>query len=179
VEFIGKIAEVLCFEERIAGYIIHSDFEVYEIAIDPCYKYIDFLSALDKKNIIKNYSFLLPRLHPLEAELISEDFTISHRQCAFGGHMIRIVNTEYLINNLNRRFLDFINKFNISDFSMDTNYIVAKMSNNKCIIKIKVALDGYIAACLLLGADSPSFEGNYYQAIFDLKPYNILLADQC
>jgi len=79
------------------GYIIHSGLKVHEIATQYSADFPAAILALFDNELGKNDTCQLsvsPE-HAGFSYLSGSDLTVSHRECRFGGHMVRILNTPF------------------------------------------------------------------------------------
>ena len=87
--------EVLIKDKKFYGYIIRNNNHIYEIGILP----ITDLNIL-LRTIKLNYQtieFDMIQNHPILKNIDKIDFTFKFRQCPYGGHMLKIINTHKLV----------------------------------------------------------------------------------
>lgn len=81
--------------ELVIAYAVHDGKGlVYEIGIKPNFDWCvrSFFKAISPSN--ENVSLHIPPTHPILVRLAGADVTNSLRECSFGGHMVRILNSE-------------------------------------------------------------------------------------
>lgn len=167
--------DVLWLDETIVGYVIYSESTIFECAADSGVYYLDLL-----KSIQVNYPAMdkielhASEKHPIVKELDYVDFTISIRQCSYGGHMARVINPDRLIKILEQE-LDAVFSNAVVDnisFSIDGVDIISQ--NGKTSICINSSPYDYRTTCLLMGAKQLSMSYPY----FSFPSFNIPLLDQ-
>ncbi len=164
--------------EKIKGYIIHSGSEIYEVATDA-----DLLSSVLLNEFAVKFSFSSITIHcspkhPFVNELKDIDFSMTKRQCNFGGHMIRIIDykalEKKLINEFNTRF----ERLGILDYEEEVKGICSLKYHNKQItFRLIESPWTFNSTCLLLGADYLSSDQKTL-SIFESHPFNLPLFDQ-
>lgn len=81
---------------RIEGYAIFEGKLVYEFAALDGVSGLQMLAQLGRQLGAAELSVKCSREHPLVRELQGLDFSITQRQCLYGGHMVRIINPKVL-----------------------------------------------------------------------------------
>lgn len=162
--------------EEVIGYIIFSETQVFEFALRKGVSAIEVLTNLfSHSKITINAS----EKHPLFAELKKLDFTISTRECSYGGHMIRVIDflkmKKCLEEELVVKFQDLSLK-NCKSYFSASRAISVKINNAEVKCFVKGDKFNFEDTCLLMGA-------KYLSCNPDIKnlhseSFNIPLYDQ-
>ena len=83
-----------CFtlNNQVIGYTLSVGSSIYEIAVLDGAYYLSVLGSLKKKYDLPDiYCIHASEKHPFLGELVNSDFTVSRRQCNYGGHMVRLI----------------------------------------------------------------------------------------
>lgn len=85
-------------DAALLGYAILNRTEIEEFASSESISKLKLLRHIAATYSLPNLSINCAPNHPLVSELASLDFSIALRQCVYGGHMVRIINPEALLN---------------------------------------------------------------------------------
>ena len=83
-------------KDKPIGYAILSGNEIFEIAGTTNMPYLNFLFGMSKKYSIYTFSINASLAHPIANEINNFDYSITQRQCSFGGHMACIIDKNIL-----------------------------------------------------------------------------------
>lgn len=159
---LGLNTQAIMKNKHLQGYIIFDKKRVYEIALIDKTNYLDVLSELALVNKIdKEININCSLEHPINLWTNNIDYSISMRQCNFGGHMVRINDWKYLKKNLSHQ-IDKRLKM-LSSIKNDVNLIDMQDIN-------------YENASLLLTSNILSSSNYSRDSLF--KSFNIPLMDQ-
>ena len=86
------------------GYIIYNQDHVYEVCL-LSNNYLNLIKIIFDQNCYEKLIFHIPKDHGLVREISMLDFTISERQCLYGGHMAKINNEKNLSLKINEENL--------------------------------------------------------------------------
>jgi predicted acetyltransferase len=164
-------------QDFVAGYAIYSGSEIYEIASAVGTSYLDLLSSLELKYSLNNFTIHASEHHPIVNELCHLDFSISNRQCSYGGHMVRVVDVDHLSDILRQDLQDYFVGAQSSEHALRTKDIDIEWLNGTVSINLNTSALSYENTCHLLGARYFSIEPGVQQFI-NLKPFNVPVIDQ-
>ena len=148
--------------KKICGYVIYDKNNIFEIALNDNVNYLDVISQLVYQNKInKNLSIHCSLDHPINFYTKNIDYSITNRQCKYGGHMIRINDLIYLKKN-------FLKQVEMN------NKVIEKFKTE--IMKLEFKNLNYENLSLLAFSNILS-NSKYSQQSFS-KSFNIPLMDQ-
>lgn len=81
-----------CSSEQIHAYAILRNQDIIEIAGHPSIPLLPVVRCIGKHLGAPSLVLHIPPQHRLISELESIDFTVSLRQCSYGGHMVKVIN---------------------------------------------------------------------------------------
>jgi|GEM_PF-5462689 len=87
----------------LCGYVIFSGCDLYEVAVSEDASYIELLCYLKDKYSLGNVSIYCAPQHPIVYSLAAFDYSITLRQCNYGGHMVRVIDYKYLLRLLQEK----------------------------------------------------------------------------
>lgn len=169
-----KIQDVVC------GYIIFSGSEVYEIASKANLSYLNLLQHLGESYSLTNININInsSSQHPIVDEFHLVDFTVIQRQCVYGGHMVRIINSDILLKILEKELHDFFTKINSKGYFEVTEDYEINFTEGKVSVTLNSSAFGYKNTFNLMNV---SYLSTTQSALSILKPnsFNISIIDQC
>jgi predicted GNAT family N-acyltransferase len=102
---LGVKISVVEFDAQRCGYVMHKNSEIYELAFNKLITPIEMLGALCSLGGDLPLVLHVEKSHRVVPALESVDVTISQRQCSYGGHMIRVLRHERVLEMLRERVL--------------------------------------------------------------------------
>jgi predicted acetyltransferase len=163
---------------KINGYVIYSGNHLYEFATAPHVSSVDLLKVLGKKNNLNEMMLFASKAHPIVNEIVEFDFSISQRQCNFGGHMVRVIQKDVLVACI-------IDELKEQCAHVDKTQHIEKHGDALIDIqqdKINVTLNGspysYQNTSFLMGSETLSTVTTHRPSIYKPNAFNILLMDQ-
>jgi len=99
--------KAIIYNDVLCGYCIYKENVIYEIAFNSFINVKDVLSLFDQKSKVKIW---VDPHHSIVDQLQSFDYTVHHRNCIFGGHMLKILNKQ-----IGKSLQDVYDFFNIKD----------------------------------------------------------------
>ena len=85
-------------DATLLGYAILNRTEIEEFASSKDVSKLELLRHVMTTHSLTNLTINCAPNHPLVSELAPLDFSITLRQCIYGGHMVRIINPEALLS---------------------------------------------------------------------------------
>lgn len=167
--------DVLWLGETIVGYVIYSEATIFECAADNGVNYIDLLKSIQVNYpALDKFELHSSNIHPIVKELDHVDFTISTRQCSYGGHMARVINPDRLIKILEQELDEVFSNSIVDNFSFSIDGVDILSQKGKTSICINSSPYDYRTTCLLMGAKQLTMNYPY----FSFPSFNIPLLDQ-
>lgn len=163
---------------RISGYVIFSGSELYEFATARNSSYVEFIHVLGESYSIKEMTLHCSIEHPISCELQGMDFSLTQRQCNYGGHMVRVINEAVLLKELEKDIQDSIGSIGIEGHKEVLGDALINFTNGKVEITLKNTPYSYKNTCLLMGADFLSM-GLGRDSAYKPRSFNVSLFDQC
>ena len=95
------------FNGTAVGYVLAGETKILEIAVNDSISGIDLIHFLMNENLVPDTDNkleieILPQ-HGLIPSLRNLDIVFQYRECTYGGHMAKILNTESVISKLTKR----------------------------------------------------------------------------
>jgi predicted acetyltransferase len=177
ISFIGCKISLLMDGNTLAGYIIYSAEQVYEFALIDDLSYLDFLTLLGQKLSLSNITLHASEFHPAYRNIGSIEHSVTHRQCIYGGHMVRILNFNFLYDLILKNIKRNLHKLRVNNYYVESNCLKI-ISGQEGIKLILDEIDlGYENTGLLMQAtiSSSDYVAN---SILGSMPFNIPLIDQ-
>lgn len=157
-------------DTALLGYAILNRTEIEELASSSNTSMLELLRNLVATYSLKNLAINCSPMHPVVLELTPFDFSITLRQCIYGGHMIRIINARALSK--------------VKSFERNSQASADHSQN------ISVSVDGgatdahsqrhaqnYENTCELMGASILSTR-DYFGSAPLLRSFNVSIVDQ-
>lgn len=164
-------------KERIIGYLISKENEIFELAAAPGFNLIDFLYEFQVRNSVNLFNLHVSERHPIVQELSNIDFSIIKRQCKFGGHMVRVINHKKLMQYLMEEINEEIIRFGINNYKENFNGIQIEVREGNLNATIVGSPFNFENTSLLFGATTLSSACNF-NTIFKSQSFNVQLLDQ-
>ena len=163
---------------RVSGYVIFSGSELYEFATARNSSYVEFIHVLGENYSIKEMTLHCSIEHPISCELQGMDFSLTQRQCNYGGHMVRVINEAVLLKELEKDIQDSIGSIGIEGYKEVLGDALINFTNGKVEITLKNTPYSYKNTCLLMGADFLSM-GLGRDSAYKPRSFNVSLFNQC
>lgn len=162
---------------RVGGYVIFSGSEIDEFASTEDVSCLELLKDLAQKSSLKDLTLNCSREHPIVHELHGLDFSVTQRQCNYGGHMVRIINGDALLRHLAEEVQDDYRSFGIENYTEMHGNTLIELRNGNVAITITDSPYTYKNTCLLMGAAYLS-EVSSKQSIYKYRSFNVPFFDQ-
>lgn len=140
-------------EDKVIGYVIFQENDIYEIASTNNISSLEFLYMLRHNYSMNNIKLHCSNEHPIISELKELDFSINRRQCIFGGHMVRIIDEDYLFRCLEEEVQQKALKLGISNHTEIYGDNSITIQDNRIDIKMPTHPYSYENTCFLMMAD--------------------------
>lgn len=164
-------------EGVVVGYVIHSASDIFEIAAADGASYLDLLSCLGRECSIENFTVHASQYHPIIYELRDLDFSVSFRQCSYGGHMIRVIADTKLLEILRQDLKSTFIATKQTKYSLCAEDFNVELDGQNVSINLNTSAFCYNNTCHLLGASYLSVEPKI-NSLISLSPFNVPVFDQ-
>ncbi len=165
--------------EVILGYIIFSGTEVFELALSKSISTLEVLSILFSNSNTARITIHVTEKHPLFTEIKNLDFTISIRECSYGGHMVRIIDFEKMAKCLEEEIKEKLNYHGFANhktYYSNSKAISVKINNGEVKCSVNGETLGFEDTCLLMGAKYLSCQPEL--KVLHFESFNIPYYDQ-
>lgn len=162
---------------KISGYIIFSKFEVVEFASTRKVSCFEMLTSYFRKFSLDKLIVSCSHKHPILEDMKDIDITFTSRQCSYGGHMVRVINSKALLRIFTAEYRAKLNYFGIGKYHEIRKGSEIKFSKEKLEINFTDSLFTHENTTLLMGAELLS-RNKIELSILGSEPFNILLFDQ-
>ena len=164
--------------KKLNGYIIHSGSEVYEFGSDSTSSSFDMLNTFGRQSSFNKLTLHCSPKHPVVNELQSLDFSVTKRQCSYGGHMVRIINHQSMLKILENECRSKFEYLGLSEYKEEiAGAYLLKLSNKDISLKLLDSPHTFKSTCFLMGAEHLSALPKGF-SIFKPQPFNVSLFDQ-
>jgi L-amino acid N-acyltransferase YncA len=167
--------EFVVYKERgrVAGYTIFSGGDVYEFAAAGV-PLLDVLRCIRRDSPLpKEMTLHCAPSHPIVRELENHDFSVTQRQCNYGGHMVRVIDEAVLMQCMKEELSAVGGVASHSETGPDG---AIHFHDGKAEVILTGAPQSYRNTCLLMRAGYLSSMDDL--SIYKQRPFNIPLADQ-
>jgi predicted acetyltransferase len=163
---------------KINGYIIHSGNELFEFASVSDASCFDMLNNFGRHFSFNDLTLHCSPKHPIVNSLKNIDFSITKRQCNYGGHMVRIINHKTFLGILEKECESRLRQIGLSDYTEKRNEeALLQVFNGDVSLKLIESPYTYNSTCFLMGIECLSETLKNF-SIFDTQPFNVPLLDQ-
>jgi len=159
------------------GYVIYKNNDIYEIATTNNTSTLELLYTMRERYSINNVILHCSDQHPLIFELGELDFSCTRRQCYFGGHMVRILDADCLLNCLEGEVHHTALTLGISNHTEVNGDSEIKIRDKKLDVKILGSPYYYKNTCFLMMANSLSIYSDK-NILYKPSSFNIPYFDQ-
>ncbi len=167
-------------DETIIGYVIYSDNNVYEIALNSDLCILEAVNLIFSESTYEDIIIHSSNENISLINLSEKDYIFEARDCMFGGHMVRIIDPFIIKTQLKQKLEKIIIKYGMHDL----NYNYLSQSNNfhlnihKGLIFINIHGNDftYEETTALLGIKTTYNSSKFPFCFFD--SFNIPLYDQ-
>ena len=159
------------------GYVIYKNNDIYEIATTNNTSTLELLYTMRERYSINNVILHCSDQHPLIFELGELDFSCTRRQCYFGGHMVRILDADCLLNCLEGELHHTALTLGISNHTEVNGDSEIKIRDKKLDVKILGSPYYYKNTCFLMMANSLSIYSDK-NILYKPSSFNIPYFDQ-
>lgn len=163
---------------RIDGYVIFSGSELYELASAQDVCCFELLNDLGQNLSLKEVTLHCSREHPIFRELQEVDFSLTQRQCNYGGHMVRIINETALLKVLAKEVENEFAGFGMENYTERLGDALIELRKGKVGIIPTSSPYSYKNTCFLMGAEHLSMVSSR-PSIYKPRSFNVPLFDQC
>jgi predicted acetyltransferase len=162
---------------KIQGYVICSGHHIHEFATAENTLNLELLNQFAQDHAFKELTLSCPKEHSLVGELHTLDFTMTQRQCNYGGHMVRILDQDRLIKCLTDDVEDRIRPLGIEHYSEQYGENFIEVRKGQVRLKITGSPYHYENTCFLMGIDYLSTILSK-PIVYRPQAFNIPLMDQ-
>jgi predicted acetyltransferase len=162
----------------ISGYVLFSGSDIYEFASAQDASCFELINDLGQYASLKEATLHCSDKHPVLRELQGVDFSLTRRQCIYGGHMVRIINETALLKELAEEVKDAIGSLGMKDYKEIHGDALIELQNGIVEITLTGSPYGYRNTCLLMGAEFLTM-GSDKVSVFKPHSFNVPLFDQC
>jgi len=162
---------------EVKGYAICNEKGVYELAVTDEVGYLDFLMQIGVIKPQKEFLIHCADTHPIVTQLRDIDFTLSKRQCIYGGHMIRVINEKAMLKLLYEDLQQEVPTFSVDKKTESScgGEMVIKDGAKK--IKLTAPAFNYENTCFLMRARNITGDGPESHGLKNIS-FNIPYFDQ-
>lgn len=160
-----------------AGYVIYSGSDIYEIAASANESNVALLACLGREFSITTFTLHVSQCHPLVRELRDIDFSVTNRQCTYGGHMARIIEDKKLLSIIRQGLKAKCKPREQRLYTLSTDDFVVKIAVGNIDVELLNSAISFRNTCHLLGASYVTAD-NEVRDLLNLSPFNILVCDQ-
>jgi len=164
-------------EGIVIGYVIFQDDDIYEIATTNNTSTLELLYILRERYSMNNVVLHCSSQHPLIFELEELDFSCTRRQCYFGGHMVRILDADYLLSCLEDEVQHAALTLGISNHKEVNGDSSIKIRDKKLDVNILGSPYAYKNTCFLMMVNSLSIFSDK-NVVYKPSSFNIPYFDQ-
>ena len=164
-------------QDRIFGYVIFSGSHLHEIASAPDVSCLELLEELGRKYSLREASVKCSRDHPLIGELCHVEFSITQRQCHYGGHMVRVIDRGVLFDHLIEEIRSDFAAVGAGDCREVHGDWVIEARNGKVSLTFSGSPYTYRNTCFLMGAEYLCGMPRQPSA-YKPRSFNLLLDDE-
>lgn len=161
---------------EIKGYAIFSGCNLHEFGTADDVSSLELLNEFGKKNSLKEVNLSGSQDHPVVRELQGLDFTITQRQCNYGGHMVRIICKDRLINSLREELQEELDCLGVKQWSEQYGEVRIEVNRGKIDLALTGPVNCYKSTCVLMGADYLSASNRFI--VYKPRSFNVPLMDQ-
>jgi predicted acetyltransferase len=165
-------------KNEINGYVIFSGSEIYEFACARGASCLELLRDFGNHSMFRELILHCSQEHPVLNELHGVDFSLTQRQCDYGGHMVRIVNEAILLSELKKEIQDEISALGVENHSEIQGDALIEVQKGIVDIRLANSPYGYKNTCILMGAEYLSVVLSR-PSIYKPRSFNVPLFDQC
>ena len=163
--------------DTTCGYAIFSGTEVFELASASDVPCLDLLHHLGEVYSLSNVILNGSSQHRITHELHPFDFSITNRQCTYGGHMVRVINYQFLLNVLEDELGEILCDLNSKGYREVSEDWMIEFSEGKVNVTLNSSPFSFKNTCHLMGASFLSAVPGA-QSILRPKSFNVPLVDQ-
>ena len=164
------------------GYVIGSRHVIHEIAwigeLPTQSVAMAVSTQLQPPAVERSLTIEIPPQHHLLATTEGADFTLAFRECSYGGHMVRILNTSRARELLAARITKKLDQLGLQKYAENSNGVGVTCDARGCRVDLPprdLLAPSYHQTCRLLGASALSLQ---HWQIDPPQPFNISLPDQ-
>lgn len=161
----------------ICGYAIFAGSEIHEVASNSDVLCLDLLHYLGEVYSLTNIALNSSPQHRIVHELHSFDFSVTQRQCPYGGHMVRVINHKVLLQMWEEELRKNFFELNSKDCLWTSEDFVIELVGGKVSVTLKSSPFNYRNTCNLMGACYLSAIQSL-PSIFKPSSFNVPLVDQ-
>ncbi|HIJ85552.1 MAG: N-acetyltransferase protein [Magnetococcales bacterium] len=165
------------YHGKNVGYIIHNGSIIFEISIPSEDLALSALAVFSRKDPMAQVVILeVPAEHVIRLSFSEIDFRMETRQCSYGGHMVRILNTNSFLRAMQNRLAAQFKQMGILPFVATHNQMTYSWNGQS--VETRLAAEAplnYITTAQLMGVQILTMQPTY----LDIPLYfNISFPDQ-
>lgn len=161
----------------VRGYVIFSGSELDELASAQRVSCLGLIKDLARNSSLKEVTLNCSSEHPIVSELHCLDFSVTQRQCNYGGHMVRVINRDVLLRYLAEEIQADCCSFGIENYTEMHGDALIELRNGKVAITLTDSPYSHKNTCLLMGAAYLS-EVSSRRSIYKHRYFNVPFFDQ-
>lgn len=168
---------VFRIQDVVCGYAIFSGSEIHEVASNSDVLCLDLLHHLGDIYSLTDVTLNCSPQHRIANELHSFDFSVTQRQCAFGGHMVRVINHEVLLKIWEEELRETFLELNSKSYLGVSEDFMVEFAGDKVSVTLNSLPFSYRNTCNLMRASYLSASQST-SSIFKHRSFNVPLVDQ-
>lgn len=162
---------------RVSGYAIFSGSDIYELASTDNVSCFELLHNIGRSYSLKDITINCSREHPIVRELHGLDFSLTQRQCNYGGHMVRIINDGILLEYIKEEIKGEVFHLDVGNYAEMHAGALIELRKGNINITLSTSPFGYENTCFLMGVEYLSATPSG-RSIYKPRSFNVPLADQ-